>query len=75
MSNDPLIKHYVLDEETGEMVPVRIMNAEEIKERDELREKNTSENLRKRVLAQLSRSNGHSTPQEIEDAFGPEYPI
>lgn len=56
-SHDNLIKDY------DEFGPIRYMTSEEIEERAELNIKNTSESLRKKVLKELAKSNGHSNKQ------------
>ena len=43
--------------------PIRYMSPEEIKERVELNINNTSESLRKRVLSELAKRNGHADSQ------------
>lgn len=44
--------------------PIRYMNEEEIKERNELNIANTSESLRKRVIEHNAKSNGHAKVSE-----------
>jgi hypothetical protein len=59
---DNLIKHYekAVDEETGEerIIPVRYMNAAEIKEREDMYIANTASALRRKVLDHLAGTNG-----------------
>jgi hypothetical protein len=53
-TNDTLVKDH---DDDG---PIRFMTPEEVFERAELNVKNTTESLRKRVLQELAKSNGHS---------------
>ena len=57
MSND-LVKDH---DENG---PIRYMTPAEMLERAELNVKNTTESLRKKVLQELAKSNGHSNTQQ-----------
>lgn len=59
--NDPLIKHYDKDPDTGEMIPVRYMTEDEVKEREALNVANTASALRARVLKELAGRNGHGS--------------
>jgi len=68
-ATDTLIKHYDRDDETGEMIPRRFMNADEIKEREQLQVANTASAKRKAVVEELAKrgsaSNGHAIHNNI----------
>jgi hypothetical protein len=53
-------KGFYSDVRTGVKLPILVMDAGEILERENLRIANTSESLRARVLAYQATTNGHS---------------
>lgn len=59
---DDLIKGYACDVSTQEEFPIRGMNADEVKLRNELNIDNTASALRARVIADLAKTNGGSKP-------------
>lgn len=61
---DPLVKGYAdwIDDNDvlHENMPIRYMNEDEIKERQDLNVANTASAQRARVVAELAKTNGHS---------------